>query len=171
MIIGIISDTHDRHALTLAAIDAMKAAGAEVILHCGDIESVQTVELFKGIPTHFVRGNWDWNVRGLADAARAIGGSFFPNHGTIELAGRPIAWLHSHQKGLLRELTESGIYDYVFHGHTHDARVATHGKTTVICPGAMFKIRQKRCGVLNLATGEYNSLLIPDPVPNPSGKS
>ena len=57
MIIGIISDTHDRHALTLAAIDAMKAAGAEVILHCGDIESVQTVELFKGIPTHFVRGN------------------------------------------------------------------------------------------------------------------
>ena len=60
MKIGVLSDTHDRLEITAAAIRLLCGRGAELILHCGDINSVAAVRLFRGVPAQFVFGNWDY---------------------------------------------------------------------------------------------------------------
>ena len=74
MKIGVVSDTHDRLAITAVAIRLLCGRGAELILHCGDIESPETVRLFTGVPTHFVFGNWDKDRKGLLTAIADVGG-------------------------------------------------------------------------------------------------
>ena len=37
MILGILSDTHDRLARTERAVAALVAAGADALIHCGDL--------------------------------------------------------------------------------------------------------------------------------------
>ena len=59
MRIGIVSDTHDRSEAIADAVRLLAEQQVELILHCGDIESLDTIQLFKPVPTHFVFGNWD----------------------------------------------------------------------------------------------------------------
>ena len=99
MRIGVISDTHDRHEAVAAAVRLLTEQKVELLLHCGDIESLETVALFRPIPTHFVFGNWDgdWVGRGPRDTARlrqAIadgGGRFHEPFGHIGRGARMCA--------------------------------------------------------------------------------
>jgi hypothetical protein len=68
MKIGVVSDTHGRLEMTQSAVRLLCERGAELILHCGDIDSPSTVRLFTEIPTHFVLGNWDLRPRALKPA-------------------------------------------------------------------------------------------------------
>ena len=43
MRVGILSDTHDQVARTQSAITQLLAAGAEVLIHCGDITVPEVV--------------------------------------------------------------------------------------------------------------------------------
>src|SRR5436190_1863300 len=74
MKIGVVSDTHDRLEITQTAIRLLCGRGAELILHCGDINSVAAVRLFRGVPTRFVLGNWDSPKFLLNGAMREPGG-------------------------------------------------------------------------------------------------
>jgi hypothetical protein len=62
MRVGIVSDTHDRAANVTTAVAMLRQQGVELLLHCGDITTVETVLLFAGLQAHFVFGNWgvDW---------------------------------------------------------------------------------------------------------------
>ncbi len=59
MKIGIVSDSHDRALALAGAVAAAQAAGAQAIVHCGDLIGANTLRpLFElGVPVHFVNGN------------------------------------------------------------------------------------------------------------------
>ncbi len=145
MKIGVISDTHDREAAITAAIARLRSEEVQLILHCGDIESPETVHLFKDVPTHFVFGNWDRDQSRLQQAIDTVGGTANGTFGYLELAGKKIAWIHSHLRGHLRTLETDGGLDYLFYGHSHEKEMHRTGKTLVVNPGAIFRANPKTC--------------------------
>ena len=160
MKIGVLSDTHDRHDMVALALQALKAEGAELLLHCGDITSVDTVRLFEGDTIHFVYGNCDYDHKTLTAAIGEVGGEVHDPFGSLEFDGRKIAWSHGHRPEVVRELINSGDYDFVFHGHTHVVRKEVIGSTTVINPGALHRAAPKTCGVLDTESGEWELLTV-----------
>lgn len=160
MRIGIVSDTHDRGEAVSEAVRLLGEAGAELILHCGDIESPDTVLLFQPIPTHFVFGNWDKDKAKLAAAIKSVGGQYNESFGAIELGGKRIAWVHSHERHQLYQLERSDYFDYVFYGHTHVREQHRTGKTVVANPGALFRANPKTCLLLDVTTGEMKPILV-----------
>jgi putative phosphoesterase len=161
MRIGVVSDTHDRSEAVAEAVRLLLDQQVELVLHCGDIESVETVQLFRPIPTHFVWGNWDKDRAKLAAAVKAIGGSHHDSFGAIELAGKRIAWLHSHERHQFRQLEHSDFFDYLFYGHTHVREQHRTGRTLVANPGALFRANPKTCIVLDVTTGEIKPIIVP----------
>ncbi len=161
MRIGVVSDTHDRHEAVAEAIRLLLDHHVELILHCGDIESPDTVRVFKPVPTQFVFGNWDKDKPKLAAAIKEIGGNYYETFGAVELAGKRIAWVHSHERHQLRQLENANFFDYVFYGHTHVREQHRTGKTLVANPGALFRANPKTCIVLDLATGEIKPVIVP----------
>jgi uncharacterized protein len=160
MRIGIVSDTHDRSEAVSEAVRLLGEQKVELILHCGDIESVETVSLFKPIPTHFVFGNWDKERSKLAAAIKSIGGAYSESFGAIELAGKRVAWVHSHERHQLYQLERSDYFDYVFYGHTHVREQHRTGRTLVANPGALFRANPKTCCVLDVVSGEIKPIII-----------
>ncbi len=161
MRIGIISDTHDRLEIVADAVRLLAENQVELILHCGDIETPETVALFRPIPTHFVFGNWDKEKVKLAAAIRDVGGHHHESFGAMELVGKRIAWVHSHDRHQFYELEHCNYFDYVFYGHTHIREQHRTGKTLVANPGALFRANPKTCIVLDVATGEVKPIIVP----------
>ena len=171
MRIGVVSDTHDRGEAVAEAVRLLLDQHVELVLHCGDIESVETVRLFKPVPTQFVFGNWDKDRTKLAAAIKEVGGTHHDSFGAIELAGKRIAWVHSHERHQLRQLEHSDFFDYLFYGHTHVREQHRTGKTLVANPGALFRANPKTCIVLDLATGEIKPIIVPVPAKHPPGQN
>jgi putative phosphoesterase len=172
MRIGIMSDTHDREVSILTALELLRERGVELLLHCGDIESPETVQLFRGMPTHFVWGNWDGDgtrsrARGkhrdytrLRQAIAGIGATVQEPFGHLELAGRELAWVHGDDRKLRQELEEMDYFDYLFYGHTHAAEQHRTGRTLVVNPGALFRARIRQFAVLDLESGVLESVVV-----------
>ena len=161
MRIGVVSDTHDRVEVIADAIRLLVDQRVELILHCGDIEAPDTARLFKAIPTHFVFGNWDKDRGKLAAAIKEVGGTHHDSFGAIELAGKRLAWVHSHERHQLRQLEHSDFFDYLFYGHTHVREQHRTGKTLVANPGALFRANPKTCIVVDVKTGEIKPIIVP----------
>jgi putative phosphoesterase len=180
MRIGVVSDTHDRTPTIENAITILREKQMELVIHCGDIESVGVVELFEGIPTHFVLGNWDgdWitgvncgfaarspdgrkrNDARLRQAIEKIGGRLHEPWGELSLCNKQIAWVHGNDRALLRDLEYSNCYDYLFYGHTHVAEQHRTGKTLVVNPGAMFKVEPKQFVIVDLEKGAIEKVVV-----------
>ncbi|MCS7023009.1 MAG: YfcE family phosphodiesterase [Gemmataceae bacterium] len=163
MRIGVISDTHDRYEAIAEAVRRLQEQRVELILHCGDIESVEAVEAFRGTPTYFVFGNWDRRRKELAAAIKAIGGVYYETFGVLEICNKRIAWLHSHERRHLKQLEHADYFDYLFYGHTHLREQHRTGRTLVANPGALFRANPKTCIVVDVITGEIKPLIIAGP--------
>lgn len=168
MRIGVVSDTHDREEAIAEAIRLLLEHHVELVLHCGDIESPETIRLFKGVPTHFVFGNWDKDRARLAAAIKDIRGTHHDSFGAIELSGKRLAWVHSHERHQLRQLEHSDFFDYVFYGHTHVREQHRTGRTLVANPGALFRANPKTCIVLDVVSGEIKPIIVPVPAKPPT---
>ncbi len=178
MRIGVVSDTHDRHEAVAEAVRLLGEQRVELILHCGDIESPETIRVFRPIPTHFVFGNWDKDRSKLSAAIKEIGGTYYDSFGSLQLAGKRLAWVHSHERHHLRQLENADFFDYVFYGHTHVREQHRTGRTLVANPGALFRANPKTCIVLDLVSGEIKPIIVPVPpkssangAPHRSGQS
>jgi predicted phosphodiesterase len=57
--IGIVSDSHDDIPRLTAALEAAVAAGAETVLHCGDVVAAVTLARVPQLPVplHVIHGN------------------------------------------------------------------------------------------------------------------
>jgi putative phosphoesterase len=160
MKVGIISDTHSRYQTVETVLQMLRERGVECILHCGDIEDADTVWLFQGMPTHFVFGNCDAERASLRQAIHAIGGTLQEPFGNLEFGRYRIAWTHGDDHRLLRDVESSGHFDYLFYGHTHQARQHRTGPTLVANPGALHRARPKTFLVLDLESGELESVQV-----------
>jgi putative phosphoesterase len=160
MRIGVISDTHGRIPIVLRTAHLLGERGIEIVLHCGDIDDAATVRHFEGFTTHFVYGNNDDDRQGIRAATEQIGGTMHEPYGALELDGRKIAFLHGDDWHLMSKLERSGEFDYLFYGHTHHRREHVTGPTRVINPGALHRARPKTFLVLDLASGDGETVIV-----------
>lgn len=138
MKIAIVSDTHNNEFGVMDALKEIRAEGIETIIHCGDMTSGDTAELFSDFCIHHVRGNGDIDQFGIDIAIEACRpGSTSGLVYTALIDGKKIAALHGHNANMYFTLLESGTFDYIFHGHTHHHRDEMDGKTRIINPGAI----------------------------------
>ena len=162
MLIGIVSDTHNNYKAVALAAALLRKREVGLVLHCGDIEDGLTVRMFEGLPVHFVFGNCDSLRAELRDAAAECGFVIHEPFGDLDLGGRKLAWLHGDDRRLMRDIEASGHFDYLFHGHTHVAAERSVGRTRVINPGALFRAREKTFALLELETGDLETIHVDD---------
>src|SRR5262245_13562421 len=119
MRIGILSDTHNELSRTRYAVQLLRDAGAEALIHCGDLAGPPIVAVCAALPCWFVFGNHDAdNVPALRAAARDFGSICLGWGGVIELGGRRIGVAHGHlTTDMRRVLAEQP--EFVFFGHAH----------------------------------------------------
>ncbi len=163
MKIAVLSDSHGRHEIVRRALADLRGRGVAAVLHCGDIDDTETVLLFRGFTAHFVFGNCDWDKDGLRAAMAEAGATLHENFGHVEIAGRKIAFLHGDDKRLMRDVEQSGAYDFLFYGHTHQAEEHRTGPTRVVNPGALHRADPKRFIVLELPGGAIEAVEVADP--------
>jgi len=147
MKIGVLSDTHGMAGRLGVALEMLVKRGAQVLVHCGDIMTVESVALLgaAGVPAYLVAGNMDRRTEPLARAAARRCVTFCPKVVEVPLGdGRVLAVVHGHDPALLEELIEEGRFAYVCHGHTHRTRDERVGRVRVINPGAIHNCRQPR---------------------------
>jgi putative phosphoesterase len=160
MKIAIVSDTHNQEARVRRALDILRGRGVSIVLHCGDIEDAPIVKLFRDFETHFVFGNCDWDRPALTEMIKKIKGMLHENFGHLELGGKQIAFVHGHEQKVLADLESADCYDYLFHGHTHVAADRHAGRTRVINPGALHRVREKTFVILDVASGSAESVAV-----------
>lgn len=162
MIVGILSDTHGRADAATRAIELLLAAGAEYLIHCGDVGGEGVLDTLTTLPAAFVFGNNDYDHRDLAEYARAIGVTCLGLGGTVELAGRTIAITHGDIPRLVGQYTaaDSGV-DYLFTGHSHLPHDRRVGRVRWINPGALYRATPKTVATLDLTTDVLTTIVAP----------
>jgi putative phosphoesterase len=119
MLVGILSDSHDRLSALDKVLEIFQEAGVDQILHGGDyiapfaLKGIRTT----GLPMVGVYGNNDGEKKGLKSLCPGI---HEPPH-FVELKGVKILMVHS-----LDQLPEDlAGAEVVIHGHTHKEEVRT----------------------------------------------
>jgi uncharacterized protein len=162
MRLGIISDTHDELARTRLAIQLLIDAGAEALVHCGDLASPPIVAALAALPSWFVFGNHDADsVPALQRAAVEFGPVCLGWGGIIELAGRRVGVAHGHMTTDVRRVL-SERPDFLLSGHSHFPSDQIVGSVRRINPGALHRADEFTVAVMEMASGDLQLLKIPD---------
>ena len=144
MKVCIVSDSHDHRPLLAAAVQAAKAAGAQAVLHCGDVVAPSTLSVLRpfGLPIHVIHGNNSGDLYMMARIASKPGNhvTFYGQDAGIELGGRRIFLVHYPHYG--RAMAATGDWDLVCCGHDHHARIETvpnikGSETWLVNPGTV----------------------------------
>lgn len=132
MFTGIISDTHDNLDQLRKAVELFNGRKVEHVIHAGDFTSPFTFRVLKDLKCDFtgIYGNNDGDR--LLLRKRSAERIFRQPH-IFELGGRKIALIHEHH--IVDALADSGHYDIVIYGHTHEPEIRKAGKTLIINPG------------------------------------
>ncbi|WP_276251872.1 metallophosphoesterase [Haloarcula rara] len=136
MLVGIVSDTHDNGEQVDAAVTTFEELGVETVVHCGDFVAPFSVTPFDGDWDFYaVRGNNDgeWVVEATVDDF----GTYMGEMGELTLDGQEIAVYHGTSGAIVDALVECGTYDYVFHGHSHEAGTEEYEGTVRVNPGGI----------------------------------
>jgi uncharacterized protein len=152
MLLGLLSDTHDRIDAAAAGIAALREAGAAYFLHCGDVGGEGVLDLLAGLPAAFVWGNTDWDRASLQRYAADLGIQCFGNAGELELDGKRIAITHGDDARAVRRILDGHDHDYLFLGHSHVRADARSGRVRVINPGALHRTKEKTVATLDTST-------------------
>jgi len=159
MVIAVLSDAHDNIWNLADALRQVRAAGAEVLIFCGDFCAPFTLtqigEGFVG-PVHSVLGNNDGDPRLLLLNAQAAGNvTLHGQYAELTLAGRRVAV--NHYPEIARRVAESGQFDLVCYGHNHLAKVEQIGATVLANPGEiMGRFGAPSFGLYDTATGQFD---------------
>ncbi len=164
MILGLLSDTHGNLPRTRAALERLRAFGAEVLVHCGDLGSEAVMDLLfeareGGTPVYAVPGNVDeWDSE-MALYARNLGLPF-PREQRFEVDGLRCALFHGHDPVRMEELMAAADVDVLFTGHTHVPRDEVVGRVRVINPGAVHRANPPGVSVFDTGSGDLTFLTI-----------
>ncbi len=157
----ILSDTHDNGAAIRRALRIIEAEEPEAVIHCGDIVSPRTLDGFKGLPIRFVFGNCDLHRKALNARASELGFDAIKDELEFSVSGLRFFAYHGTEWTLLEERIDSGDYDFVFHGHSHEKRDEYRGRTRIINPGALYRAPVYSLAVLEPAGGKATFIEIP----------
>ena len=151
VIIGILSDTHDRAAITAVAVELLRQKGAEYFIHCGDVGSQQVLDHLAGLHAAFVWGNCDFDRMALQHYAGLLGIQCFGAYGELELDGKLIAVHHGDDPKRKQRVLAEQRHDYLLQGHTHVRQDERVGRVRLINPGALHRATEKTVATLDTA--------------------
>ena len=144
MKVGIVSDSHDHVWRLAAALQAACDAGAEALLHCGDIVSPVAIGQLPELPVplHLIHGNNTGDTLAMARRAERSEGRII-YHGmdaALRMGGRRLFLVHFPHYA--KALAATGEWDVVFCGHSHRAGIETirtvdGGQALVVNPGTV----------------------------------
>lgn len=144
MKICIVSDSHDRAPQLAAAVAEAREAGAEAVVHCGDVIGAMTLRplLDLGLRLHVVHGNNLGDAAAMWNLASSSGGllTYHGQDADLRFADRRIFVTHYPHYG--HALACTGDYDVVCCGHSHQASIARQpniggGETWLLNPGTV----------------------------------
>ncbi len=156
MLVGILSDTHDRLARTRNAVTMLQDEGAQILLHCGDFVEPEMLVPCAALPCHFVFGNNDSPAQ-LERAAQDLGITCLGWGGIVELGGKKFGMTHGHSLAEFRRL-QAAAPDFILTGHSHVVHDYREGDIRYINPGALHRARPYTVAVLDPATDELRIL-------------
>jgi putative phosphoesterase len=160
MLLGILSDTHNRLERTARAVEQLHQAGIQTLIHCGDITHPDILALFTGWPTYFVQGNNDDDEQ-LRQCWKSMNHLFYLQTGAIiELEGKRIAVTHGHLYREVQNLLQQQP-DYLLSGHTHISHDKMMQATRCINPGALHRASEYTVATLDLITNQLQFLPVP----------
>lgn len=153
MIIGIIADTHDNLDNLRKAIDIFSLKKVEHIIHAGDYTSPFTYHVVKRFAGSFtgVFGNNDGDKVLLNNLYQ---GRIYPQPHIFYLNEKKIVVMH--EPVLVDAIADSGHFDLVIYGHTHEPLIKRVNKTLVVNPGEVsgWLYGKPSAAVINLGTME-----------------
>lgn len=138
MLVAIISDVHDNLPNLEKVISYCRQARIESLICCGDLATAETLDFlndgFSG-EIFFVFGNMDSEHldMGLFKDGIYRNTTLFENFGEYRFDGKNAAFVHFPDAA--QRLAETGRYDFVFYGHTHDPWEKRIGQCRMINPG------------------------------------
>ena len=134
MLIGIISDTHDNLPVIRRAVEVFNERKVGHVIHAGDFTSPFTFRALKHLACDFtgIYGNNDGERVLLQKLSHA---RIFTQPYILELANRKIVIMHEHQ--VVDALADSGHFDLVIYGHTHEPDMRKRGNTLIVNPGEL----------------------------------
>ena len=165
MKICILSDSHDNREYLEAAVRAASVAGAEAVLHCGDVVAPSTLEVILpfGLPVHVIHGNntGDLYMLGRIASRAADQVHYYGQDAGISLGGRRIFMVH--YPHYARAMATTGDWDLVCCGHDHTLNIEIidniAGKQTLLVnPGTVGGIKAPATYVMaDLETMEFTT--------------
>ncbi|MEE9342056.1 MAG: metallophosphoesterase family protein [Gammaproteobacteria bacterium] len=144
MKICIVSDSHDNRVYLERAAATAKDAGAEAIIHCGDVVAPSTLNVLQpiGLPVHVIYGNNTGDLYMMSRIANKSGSlvNFYGQDAGIKMADKRIFIVH--YPHYANALATTGDWDMVCCGHDHDANIEyidniKGGKTLLLNPGTV----------------------------------
>lgn len=144
MKICIVSDSHDNRPFLETAVREAVAAGAEAVLHCGDVVAPSTLEVVRpfDIPVHVIHGNntGDLSVMDHIASKATNNVNYYGQDAGIDLGGKRIFLVHFPH--IAEAMAATGDWDLVCCGHSHKAETRTidnksGGKTSLVNPGTV----------------------------------
>lgn len=160
MKIGILSDTHGKVEMAAAAVELLRQAGAERLIHCGDVGSPAILDEMAVCSAVFVWGNTDYERLALQRHAQHLGVECFGEWGELQWGGKRIAVLHGDDAELRQRLLSGQEYDYLLHGHTHTQIDQRVGRTRLINPGALYRATTRTVALLDLPIDRLDFLTV-----------
>ncbi|MCC5845387.1 MAG: metallophosphoesterase family protein [Verrucomicrobia bacterium] len=164
MILGILSDTHGNLPRTEAALRALNDAGADHLIHCGDLGGEDVVTLLfeqqeAGTPVTAVVGNVDEWDAGLRVYAKKLGIPL-PRIARIDLDGITAAVCHGHTPRDIEDLITHPDIHIVFTGHTHVPRDEQVDQTRILNPGALHRAAVPGYALFDTATHKWTRIAL-----------
>jgi len=144
MLVSVISDTHDNMPYIKKAVKRLNAISPDLVIHCGDFSAPFAVTPYVSLrsPMTAVYGNNDAERdlirQKLEQAGKKVQGSF----ARLTFDGRKMAVTHGDNLDLVDSVIESGGFDIVLYGHTHQMHIEEKGEVMIINPGEV-------CGYLS----------------------
>jgi hypothetical protein len=113
-------------------VEYFNAREVSHVIHAGDFTSPFTFRILNQLQADFtgIFGNNDGDRLLLQ---KRSGGKLHNQPHLLELAKRKIIVMHEHN--IINALAESGHYDLVIYGHTHEAEIRQVKNTLIINPG------------------------------------
>lgn len=161
MKIGVLSDTHDQGENIRQAVDIFNTQRVQLVLHCGDWVSPFTLAFYKDLraPIKGVFGNNDGDRFYHLKYVERYGLAIQLEERILKLTidTRKIFVYHGDYGEVTDALVESGKYDAVFHGHTHQHVNKQVKNTLSLNPGTLMPFTDEKIQGASIAIYETKS--------------
>ena len=133
MKLGVMSDSHDNVPNIERAVALFNETGMDLVVHAGDFIAPFAIDPLADLNCRVVGvfGNNDGERVGLSKRFEAVG-EIHPNLASVSIGDRNIAVMHYPELAI--PIAESGGYDLVVYGHTHEIDIRK-GKSLLLNPG------------------------------------